>query len=47
MKQIFKALEEDARLTPKQIAQMTEIPVAKVEKTGRHRSYHFKIQNGN
>jgi DNA-binding Lrp family transcriptional regulator len=33
MKQIFKALEEDARLTPKQIAQMTEIPVAKVEKT--------------
>lgn len=33
MKQIFEALEKDARLTPEQISTMTGIPVAEVEKT--------------
>lgn len=33
MKQIFKALEEDARLTPEQISTMTGIPVDEVKKT--------------
>jgi len=33
MKQIFEALEKDARLTPKQISAMTGISVAEVEKT--------------
>ena len=33
MKEIFEALEKDARLTPKQISTMTGVPVAKVEKT--------------
>lgn len=32
MKQIFEALEKDARLTPQQISTMTGIPVAEVEK---------------
>lgn len=33
MKQIFEALEKDARLTPEQISTMTGIPVAEVGKT--------------
>ena len=33
MKQIFEALEKDARLTPEQISTMTGIPAAEVEKT--------------
>ena len=33
MKQIFEALEKDARLTAKQISTMTGIPAAEVEKT--------------
>ena len=33
MKQIFEALEKDARLTPKQISTMTGISAAEVEKT--------------
>jgi len=33
MKQIFEALEKDARLTTEQISTMTGIPVAEVEKT--------------
>jgi len=33
MKQIFEALEQDARLTPEQISTMTGIPTAEVEKT--------------
>jgi len=33
MKQIFEALEKDARLTAEQISTMTGIPVAEVEKT--------------
>lgn len=33
MKQIFEALEKDARLTPEQISTMAGIPVAEVEKT--------------
>ena len=33
MKQIFEALEKDARLTPEQISAMTGIPAAEVEKT--------------
>ena len=33
MKQIFEALEKDARLTPKQISAMTGISVSEVEKT--------------
>ena len=33
MKQIFEALEKDARLTAEQISTMTGIPVADVEKT--------------
>lgn len=33
MKQIFEALEKDARLTSEQISTMTGIPVAEVEKT--------------
>jgi len=32
MKQIFEALEKDARLTPEQISTMTGIPVAEVKK---------------
>ena len=32
MKQIFKALENDARLTPGQVADMTGVPVKEVEK---------------
>jgi len=35
MKEIFKILEEDARLTPQQIATMTGIPVEEVERTIR------------
>jgi hypothetical protein len=30
MKQIFEALEKDARLTPEQISNMTGMPVADV-----------------
>ena len=33
MKQIFEALEKDARLTPEQISTMTGVPAAEVEKT--------------
>ena len=33
MKQLFEALEKDARLTPEQISTMTGIPAAEVEKT--------------
>ncbi|MBC8512130.1 MAG: Lrp/AsnC family transcriptional regulator [Dehalococcoidia bacterium] len=33
MKQIFEALEKDARLTPEQISAMTGIPAAEVKKT--------------
>jgi len=33
MKQIFEALEKNARLTPEQLSTMTGIPVAEVEKT--------------
>jgi DNA-binding Lrp family transcriptional regulator len=33
MKQVFKALESDARLTPEKISDMTGIPVKDVEKT--------------
>ena len=33
MKQIFKALESDARLTPEKISDMTGIPSKEVEKT--------------
>ena len=33
MKQIFEALEKDARLTPEQISIMTGIPTAEIEKT--------------
>ena len=33
MKQIFEALEKDARLTPEQISTMTGVPPAEVEKT--------------
>jgi len=33
MKQIFEALEKDARLAPEQLSTMTGIPVAEVEKT--------------
>ena len=33
MKQIFEALEKDARLTPEQISTMTGVPVAEVAKT--------------
>jgi DNA-binding Lrp family transcriptional regulator len=33
MKQIFEALEKDARLTPAQISTMTGVPAAEVEKT--------------
>jgi DNA-binding Lrp family transcriptional regulator len=32
MKEIFKALENDARLTPEKIADMTGVPVKEVEK---------------
>ena len=32
MKQIFEALEKDARLTPEQISAMTDIPVKDIEK---------------
>jgi len=33
VKQIFEALEKDARLTPEQISTMTGVPAAEVEKT--------------
>jgi DNA-binding Lrp family transcriptional regulator len=33
MKQIFEALEKDARLTPEQISTMTGVPAAEVAKT--------------
>ncbi len=33
MKQLFEALEKDARLTPEQISTMTGMPAAEVEKT--------------
>ena len=33
MKQLFEALEKDARLTPEQLSTMTGIPAAEVEKT--------------
>lgn len=33
MKQIFEALEKDARLTPEQISTMTGVPAAEIEKT--------------
>jgi len=35
MKEIFKALENDARLTPEKIADMTGVPIKEVEKTIR------------